>query len=113
MPPDHYPPGWNQFSARIRFERAQSRCECTGQCGLHGGPSQGRRCTEIHHKPARWFKGTVRLTVAHLCNCNPICLNPLHVRAMCQRCHLRVDRFIHAMHRQHARRPQDAQEPHR
>jgi hypothetical protein len=26
-------------------------------------------------------------------------LNPEHVIAACQRCHLRIDRFLHAAHR--------------
>lgn len=37
------------------------------------------------------------LTVAHLnatggvCDCDPLCIVPSHVKAMCQRCHLRYD----------------------
>lgn len=98
MPPDHYPPGWQKFSAQIRFLRAQGRCECTGQCGLHRHPKFTRRCIEINHEPAHFANGKVVLTVAHLCQCNPICLNPAHVIAACQRCHLRIDRFTHAQH---------------
>lgn len=47
--------------------------------GLHlctGG--RPRRCVERDRQPARWARGTVVLTTAHL-------------RAMCNRCHLRVD----------------------
>jgi len=34
-----YPRDWKQISHRIRFERADSRCECTGECGrnTHNG----------------------------------------------------------------------------
>jgi len=96
MPPEHYPPGWNPFSRAIRYARAKGRCECTGQCGMHR-PNPGlRRCIEQNHQPARWARGRVVLTVAHLCQCHPICLNPAHVIAACQRCHLRIDRFRHA-----------------
>jgi len=56
-----YPPTWNENSRRIRFQRAEGRCECTGQCGLH----QGRRCTERHGEPAVYARGKVVLTVAH------------------------------------------------
>jgi hypothetical protein len=97
--PSAYPAGWAQFSAFIRFARANGRCECTGECGLHGGPTATHRCTEVHHTKARWARGTVRLTTAHLCTCDPRCANPAHVKALCQRCHLRFDRFRHAAKR--------------
>lgn len=110
--PRMYPLGWKDFSAEIRFQRARGRCECSGQCGLHSGYPTRRRCVELHGKKASYAKGTVRLTVAHLCSCHPICLNPNHVIAACQRCHLRIDRFRHAKNRiatQKARRTrQDA-----
>jgi hypothetical protein len=99
MPPNHYPVGWRDFSLSIRYARARERCECTGQCGMHR-PNPGlRRCVEVNHKPARWARGRVVLTVAHLCKCDPICMNPAHVIAACQRCHLRIDRYRHAAHR--------------
>ena len=101
MPVDwtKYPAGWREFSHEIRYLRAQQRCECVGQCGLHQPNPTTRRCTERHHQPATYARGTVRLTTAHLCNCNPICKDPSHVRAMCQRCHLRLDAQKHAMSR--------------
>jgi hypothetical protein len=100
MPCDMRPYGtdWPVFSRQIRFVRARQRCECTGQCGLH----HTRRCTENHHTPARWARGTVRLSVVHLCECSPPCHNPNHVLAMCQRCHLRLDRWKHARTRRNA-----------
>lgn len=94
-----YPANWHAFSAQIRFGRARGRCECTGQCGLHQGRPILRRCTERHGEKARYAKGIIRLTVAHLCQCDPLCLNPGHVIAACQRCHLRIDRFRHARNR--------------
>jgi hypothetical protein len=97
MPIDYrrYPTNWREFSASIRFARASGRCECTGQCGLHQPNPFPRRCCELHHKPARWAHGLVRLTVAHLCHCHPPCAIPEHVIAACQRCHLRIDAKKH------------------
>lgn len=86
-----YPANWPRISARIRFVRAGSRCECEGHCGLH----QGRRCEERHGKPAVWAKGKVVLTVAHLDHVPENCADE-NLRAMCQRCHLLYDREHHA-----------------
>ena len=99
MPPEHYPPGWSVFSTFIRHTRARGRCECTGQCGLHKPAKLNRRCIELNHRAAHFAHGEIVLTVAHLCDCDPICLDPDHVIAACQRCHLRIDRFLHARHR--------------
>lgn len=99
MPPSHYPPGWQAFTNHIRFVRAAGQCECTGQCGMHRPNPRPRRCAEMHHERAKWAKGRIVLTTAHLCACSPICLNPAHVIAACQRCHLRIDRFLHARNR--------------
>ena len=34
-------------------------------------------------QPAKWAKGRVVLTTAHLCKCDPPCAIPEHVKAMC------------------------------
>lgn len=94
-----YPAGWAGFSIQIRAGRALHRCECTGECGLHKSGEGPHRCREINKQPAQYFHGRVVLTVAHLCDCYPICKIPEHVKAMCQRCHLRLDRFRHATSR--------------
>lgn len=99
MPMDRkkYPKNWEAFSEEIRFVRAAGRCECTGECGLHKTHPGPRRCVEIHGEPAKWAKGKVVLTVAHLnndggpCRCEPRCALAEHVKAMCQRCHIRYD----------------------
>jgi hypothetical protein len=96
--PNNYPPDWKEISRFIRFQRAQGRCECTGQCGLHQPNPHYRRCTERHHHKARYANGLVTLTAAHICHCNPPCSNPGHIIAACQRCHLRIDRQLHAQH---------------
>jgi hypothetical protein len=81
-----YPLNWRAISNRIRFVRAAGRCECAGECGLHSG----RRCEEVHGQEARWAKGRVVLTVAHLDHTPERCGDE-NLRAMCQRCHLRYD----------------------
>jgi hypothetical protein len=96
-----YPSTWKEFSRWIRYERAQGRCECEGECGLHRTHPGPRRCTERDGEPAQWAKGIVVLTVAHLnatggpCQCDPLCATDAHVKAMCQRCHLRYDVKLH------------------
>lgn len=91
-----YPPDWPAFSAWVRFTRAGSRCECTGECGLHRPRPAPARCREVHGRPALYARGKIILTTAHLCNCAPPCIIPSHVIAACQRCHLRIDRKLHA-----------------
>ena len=90
----HYPPDWPAISAAIRA-RSGGQCECAGECGLH----RGRRCTERHGEPARFARGRVILTVAHL-DRDPAGTDPTRLRAMCQRCHLRYD---HEQHMRNAR----------
>lgn len=90
-----YPINWAAISGRIRFERAGGRCECEGECGLHRTNPGPRRCTEIHGQPARFAKGRIVLTVAHL-NHTPEDVRDENLRALCQRCHLRYDREHHA-----------------
>lgn len=107
MPADRakYPPDWKHVSRAVR-DRSGGQCECEGHCGLHRTNPGPRRCIERNGTKATWAKGKVVLTVAHLnaeggpCQCSPLCGNPEHLRAMCQRCHLRYD---HAMHVRNAR----------
>lgn len=96
-----YPDDWQEVSKRIRYERAQGQCECTGECGLHRTNPGPRRCEERDGEPARWARGIVMLTVAHLdaddgpCRCyeetGVKCSIESHLKAMCNRCHLRYD----------------------
>jgi hypothetical protein len=57
----------------------------------HPGP---RRCVERNGEPAKWAKGKVVLTVAHL-NHTPEDCRDENLKAMCQRCHLRYDHDHH------------------
>lgn len=106
MPLDRskYPKEWEDFSKSIRSERAGHRCECYGECGLH----HQRRCIETNGDDARYAKGRIVLTVAHLCECSPPCINEKHVKAMCQRCHLRVDSKMHMKNAKETRRKKKA-----
>lgn len=95
-----YPPEWEVVSREIR-QRAGNRCECEGECGLHRTHPGPRRCIEINGTEARWARGVIVLTTAHLnghggpCQCDPLCAEPAHLKAMCQRCHLRYDQALH------------------
>lgn len=91
-----YPKDWNQISHYIRFVRAKGRCECKGECGLHCTHPGPRRCEERHGEPAKWAKGKIVLTTAHLCH-DESCIKKKHLKAMCQRCHLRYDAKHHAL----------------
>ena len=95
-----YPSDWRLISQRIR-ERSGNRCECEGECGLHRTHPGPRRCSEINGTEAKWARGGIVLTVAHLngpggpCQCEPLCGEDGHLKAMCQRCHLRYDQALH------------------
>jgi hypothetical protein len=88
---ERYPQNWEMFSADVRVNRAHGRCECTGECGYHNKFRTEPRCLEEDKCAAQFFRGTVHLTTAHLCACDPPCANYEHVKAMCQGCHLRLD----------------------
>jgi hypothetical protein len=88
-----YPKNWKTVVAKTR-ERARNaqgreQCECRGECLKHRG-----RCEEINHTwpKHRRSKGKVkvRLTTAHLCHSKK-CTRQLHLRAMCEPCHLIYD----------------------
>jgi hypothetical protein len=107
---ERYPREWEDVSRFIRFERAQNRCECTGRtetrilCGLHCTHPGPRRCVEVNHTPAVWARGRIILTVAHVCDCEPLCADPAHLLACCQRCHVRIDQTMHSLHAAETRR---------
>lgn len=93
-----YPPNWKLISLAVR-ERSGGRCECVGECALH----RGRRCVELDGQPARWARGLIVLTVAHL---DPtvqpdgfLDSRQANLKAMCQRCHLRIDSQLHRWNR--------------
>lgn len=85
-----YPKDWPAISARIKA-RAGNRCECQGECGLHPPNPLPRRCVEVHGDPAKFAKGKIVLTVAHLGDPSPENCADDNLKAMCQRCHNRYD----------------------
>ena len=103
-----YPDVWPEISRTIRG-RSEGQCECYGECGLHREHPGPRRCQERKGEPARWARGRVILTVAHLDH-DPQNCEPENLRAMCQRCHLRYDARLHAEHARETRRRKRGQE---
>ncbi len=125
-----YPADWKEISHRIRFERAEGRCECVGQCD---NEHPGGRCNAKHGahiirhdtEPAKWRtvydlanalndhgdEGIgygnrhvkVILTTAHLDHI-PENVADDNLVAMCQRCHLRYDRHEHGKNAAKTRR---------
>lgn len=118
----NYPENWGEIRTAV-LERAKNehgvpQCECTGECGLHrftplhtgsepapptigvdGKPgAHRRRCEELNGTPAKFAAGTIVLTTAHLCH-DPSCAKLDHLKAMCQRCHLRLDVDHHKSNR--------------
>ena len=91
-----YPPDWPAISRRIRFERAEGRCECCGECGtdhskeLYVPLPPYERCQAIHGCPHPITGSDVVLTVAHLDHAPENCGDD-NLKAMCQRCHNRYD----------------------
>lgn len=90
-----YPKDWPAISKRIRFERAEGRCECTGECGIEhaGDPSEydfDGRCEALQGAAHPVTSSIVVLTVAHLDQQIENCDDD-NLKAMCQRCHNRLD----------------------
>jgi hypothetical protein len=88
-----YPKNWKEISTRIRA-RSGGQCECEGACGLHRTNPGPRRCVERNGQQAKWAKGKVILTVAHLDHTPENCADE-NLKALCQRCHLRYDAEHH------------------
>lgn len=86
-----YPKNWQAISQRIRFERAAGQCECTGECGHHHANSLDDRCAAEHGKPHPETLSKVCLTVAHLPGREIEQCGDDDLKAMCQRCHNRMD----------------------
>jgi DnaJ-class molecular chaperone len=83
-----YPKEWKAISARIRFERAENMCECSGECGSEECQEKG--CHAENGKPHPLTGSKVVLTVAHLDHVPENCGDD-NLKAMCQRCHNRYD----------------------
>lgn len=90
-----YPSDWSEISHRIRFVRADGRCECRGECGR--GTHRGR-CPNVHGEPAYGTGSTVFLTTAHRDHV-PEHVDDDNLFAACQGCHLHYDLEHHAQTR--------------
>ncbi|MDZ7824485.1 MAG: hypothetical protein U5K75_10945 [Ahrensia sp.] len=86
-----YPANWKSISTRIRFDRAQGRCEFIDSV-------TGKRCEARHGEAHPVTKSKVFLTTAHLDHAPENCDDD-NLKAGCQRCHLRYDAVHHAKSR--------------
>ncbi len=122
-----YPKDWRDISARIRRE-AGNRCQCTGYCGdTHDDgrcdAPNGKLIVRGERYPWRWSEHSgcslclagdpecrpvrVVLTVAHLDH-DTTNNTTSNLAALCQRCHLRLDRHQHATNARATRRGRKA-----
>ena len=97
-----YPKEWPLISRLIRKYRAGDRCECTVECDTRHDldPSQWDveddswriplRCSATNGEPHPITGSKVVLTVAHLDH-NPANNRESNLKAMCQRCHNRLN----------------------
>ena len=96
-----YPKNWAGISKRIRLERAKGRCECEGECGVAHDEEpifasawaiscDDTRCRALHGEVHPITDSMVVLTVAHL-DQQPENCDDGNLKAMCQRCHNRLD----------------------
>lgn len=84
-----YPKNWKQIRAQI-LERAGNKCEF---CGVE---NHSFRLNQKTGKMAR-----IVLTIAHVLNEDPADVRPENLKALCQRCHNRLDAKMRAKHRSH------------
>lgn len=108
MPVDwkKYPTNWREIRTRI-IAISGGQCMCMGACGLHRTNPGPRRCIELNGQPAKWAKGLVVLTVAHLDHTPAHCSDD-NLIALCQRCHLRYDQAHHQANARVTRRNKKA-----
>lgn len=71
---------------RIRFDRADGRCECTGQCGTSHKFGAIKRCSNTHGRPA--VHGTDKMVslVVQALDGNDRNHTDANLIAMCQAC---------------------------
>ncbi len=118
-----YPKNWKTEIRPAILLRAEDYCECRGECGddhYHERCKAPNGMLIVRHRtvPADWVPwlldedlGTnlrgkpvkIVLTIAHL-NHTPEDCRPENLLALCQRCHLRLDRFEHAKNAAETRR---------
>lgn len=87
---------WQAVRRQV-LARAKDACECGGECGRHGGASNGYRCGRANRSDYRNANGhlvRVLLEIAHTDH-DPSHQDPARLRAYCQECHLLYDRMHH------------------
>lgn len=89
-----YPDNWKEISERIRYERADNRCEHHRIINYDREGAVWGRCNAKNGQPSLQTGSIVVLTVAHLDH-NPGNCEDDNLEAMCQRCHLRYDQHHH------------------
>ena len=94
-----YPRDWKAISLYVREVRARNRCECHGECARDSGKracvyDDDGRCLAVNTYPNPRTGSKVVLTVAHL-NDDPSTADPDLLLALCQSCHLSLDRELH------------------
>ncbi len=126
--PKNYPPNWKALRAHV-MARAEGRCECSGHCGAdHVEFEEQTRCDAPHSQliqrhrdykdrwvPAYSSSGNLNhsapikvvLTTAHLCQ-DAGCDRLDHLIAMCQFCHLTLDKVQHQQTRKRNREAKGA-----
>lgn len=113
--PKDYHPDWKSIARQIK-DQADHKCEF---CGVPDGETGARDSFGMWHsavaiadmsdemawllwpmtgypEPKRYLR--IVLTTAHLCweTCaDKMCIDPAHLRSLCQRCHLNYDRKHH------------------
>lgn len=103
MPVDwsRYPPDWKAISLRIRA-RDHWRCKVCGvPNGLRGWRDAHGRFRPLHSweaPPPGICAVQIILTVAHIHDADPANCAETNLQALCQACHLYLDRFLHAAH---------------
>jgi hypothetical protein len=84
-----YPPNWEAIAYAVK-DAAGWKCQrCGRQCRRPGDPFDCQQNT---------------LTVAHLDDPDPMCVEPGNLMAMCAPCHLRYDAQMHARRARDTRR---------
>ncbi len=100
-----YPEDWNEISRRIRA-RAGGRCE--GPPGWDELEDPDGRCPARQGCPSPFTGSKVVLTVAHVHDPDPMNCSDSNLAALCQRCHLNLDRPHHIAKARRTRRARRA-----
>ena len=82
-----YPKNWKEIRAKI-LERANNRCE---MCGVENHSEY------IRKKDGKRIKHV--LTIAHIYDESPECVDPTNLKALCCFCHNGLDAKMRARHR--------------